>query len=435
MRLHNDTTYTPDASEVSPGSVEYWASGPGRIRQEDEAGHEDGDASHEDGTEGHDDEGHDDDQTGDHDEAHDEGGHDEGGHDEGGHDEGGHDEGGHDHEDGDHSHEGGEGHHEGEHDHDGEHGHGIDYLSQEHLFHHVQDSYHVELPRFLGLNVKETNEAGELVDYVDSHGHTIPGIAVPNLTGFTKEEPMFGTRENPWFVGRPTKFMCLEIVAALIITVLFVWLARQIKGGKVAKGRFANLLETFVVFVRDDIVGSTMSKKDANRFLPFLLTLFFFILALNLIGMIPFMGSATGSIAVTGVLAVLTFFVVVGSGIKKMGFIGFLKAQVPGMDLPPALAMILIPALWVIEMFGLFVKHFVLAVRLFANMFAGHLVLAIFLAFIGAVGGSVLVYMVTPLSVIASVALGVLELFVAFLQTYVFVFLASLFIGSAQHAH
>ena len=408
MRLLNDTTY-PLPNHVSPGSVEYWATGPGRLRQENAAGQDDeapqDDAEHAD-----------DEQAGE-----------EHGDEEHGDDEHAAEE--HDQQSGDdHSHEGGDDHFHAEGDHhEGDHAHedhGIDYLSQEHLFHHVQDSYHVELPRFLGLS------AG-----TDSHGHDIPGIAIPNLTGFTKESPMIGTEENPWFVGRPTKFMMLELVAAIIVAALFIWLARKIQGGKVAKGRFANLLEVFVVFVRDDIVGSTMSKKDANRFLPFLLTLFFFILALNLIGMIPFMGSATGSIAVTGVLAVLTFLVVVGSGIKKMGLIGFLKAQVPGMDLPPMLALILVPALWVIEMFGLLVKHFVLAVRLFANMFAGHLVLAIFLAFIGAVAGSAIFYLVAPLSVLASVALGLLELFVAFLQTYVFVFLASLFIGAAQHAH
>ncbi len=361
MRLLSDTTNPFLRSDLSPGNVEFYATGPGRIRREEKAGH-----------------------------------------DEAGHDEAGHDEAGQGHE--------------GDHEHDA-----IDYLSQEHLFAHVQDSYHIELPRFMNLNRAEK----------DAHGHEVPGIDIPNLTGYTKEDPMFGNS----FVGRPTRFMFLELVTAVLLVVVFIWLARKIKGGQRPKGRIVNLLETFVVYVRDEMVRATMSDKDADRFLPFLLTLFFFILGLNLIGMIPFMGSATGSMAVTGVLAVLTFLVVVGSGIKKMGLVQFLKAQVPGMDLPPFLAVILIPAIWLIEMFGLFVKHFVLAVRLFANMFAGHLVLAIFLAFIGAVAGSSLTYLVTPLSLVASIALGLLELFVAFLQAYVFVFLASLFIGSAQHAH
>jgi F-type H+-transporting ATPase subunit a len=105
------------------------------------------------------------------------------------------------------------------------------------------------------------------------------------------------------------------------------------------------------------------------------------------------------------------------------------------MDLPAGLDKVLVPLMFVIEIFGYLVKHGVLAIRLFANMFAGHLVLAIFIAFIGVVSTSSLFYVVSPVAVIASIALSLLELFVAFLQAYVFTFLASLFIGSAQHAH
>ena len=285
------------------------------------------------------------------------------------------------------------------------------FLDPGHLFHHVQDSYHFELPEFMGSY--HTNE----------HGHELPGVSVPNLTMLPKG------------YGKMSKFMFLELVAALLVVAAFVWLARKVKNGDRPKGKIWNLLETFVVFIRDEIVVPTMGKADARRFLPFLLTMFFFILALNLLGMVPFLGSATGSLAVTAVLAILTFGVTVGSGIKKMGAVGFLKAQVPHMDLPKPLAMILIPAIWVIEMFGLFVKHGVLAIRLFANMFAGHLVLAIFIAFIGVVSMSTWYYFVAPVAILGSVALGLLELFVAFLQAYVFTFLASLFIGSAQHAH
>jgi F-type H+-transporting ATPase subunit a len=166
-----------------------------------------------------------------------------------------------------------------------------------------------------------------------------------------------------------------------------------------------------------------------------LLTIFFFILGLNLLGMIPFVGSATGSLAVTAALALCAFGVVAGSGIQKMGAVGFVKAQVPHMELPFGLGYVLIPLMYAIEIFGFFVKHCVLAIRLFANMFAGHLVLAVFLAFIGVCSVSALSYFVTPVVVFASIALSCLELFVAFLQAYVFTFLASLFIGSAQHAH
>ena len=105
------------------------------------------------------------------------------------------------------------------------------------------------------------------------------------------------------------------------------------------------------------------------------------------------------------------------------------------MDLPPAMKVVLLPLMFVIEIFGLFVKHAVLAIRLFANMFAGHLVLAIFVGFLGVLAGTLLFYPLTPVVVLGTIAFSAMELFVAFLQAYVFTFLAALFIGSAQHAH
>ena len=284
------------------------------------------------------------------------------------------------------------------------------FLDPGHLFHHVQDSYAYELPEFIGL-------------VEDEEGHLTSEVAVPNLTLLPKG------------YGKMSKFMLNELVVALICAGVFIWLAGKVRTGDRPKGRIWNFLETFVVFIRDEIAKPTIGEHDYQRFLPFLLTLFFFILGLNLLGMIPFVGSATGSIAVTAALAVVTFLVVVGSGMQKMGAVGFLKAQVPHMELPGAMSAVLVPLMFVIEIFGFLVKHGVLAIRLFANMFAGHLVLAIFLAFIGVVSTSGLVYVVTPVAVLAAIALSLLELFVAFLQAYVFTFLASLFIGSAQHAH
>ena len=144
---------------------------------------------------------------------------------------------------------------------------------------------------------------------------------------------------------------------------------------------------------------------------------------------------STVALAVTAVLAVVTFALVLYTGMKKMGIIGFIKAQVPHMDMKGPMGMALIVGIWAIDIFGLFVKHFVLAIRLFANMFAGHLVLAVFLGFIGVVWGTALAWGVAPAVVLASIALSLLELFVAFLQAYVFAFLAALFIGAAMHPH
>ncbi len=299
------------------------------------------------------------------------------------------------------------------------------YLDTGHLFEHVQDTDYIETPKFLGLR------------FTDSHGHPKSGFKLPNPLGTSREEPLIKVGEKSIFnvVGKPTKFMGLEFLGAIILVVIFVGLARRVQGGKPVQGRFWNLIETFVKFVRDDIARPAIGKKDADRFLPFLLTTFFFILVLNLLGMIPMFGSATGAISVTAVLAVATFIVVVGSGMQKMGVIGFLKAQIPSMDLPTAIAIFLLPLIFVIEIFGLLVKHFVLAVRLFANMFAGHLVLVVLVSFVGVTYTTWLVYAVGPLAVVGTVAFSMLELFVAFLQAYVFTFLAALFIGSAQHAH
>ena len=290
---------------------------------------------------------------------------------------------------------------------------GLDhYMHPDHLFGHVQDSHYFEVPKFISSTGK---------------------VPIPNLTGYTKEAPMIPGMN---FIGRPTKFMALELLAAIVITVAYVWLARKVTPeGRAPKGRLWNFLESIVCFIRNDIAVPSIGKQDADRFLPFLLTLFFFIIVLNLFGMIPTLGGATGALAVTAVLAVITFVIVMGVGIKKMGLVGFIKAQVPTMDLSPALAIVLIPAIWAIEVFGLFVKHFVLAIRLFANMFAGHLVLAVFLGFIGVVAASLMVYVVGPLVVVVAVALSLLELFVACLQAYVFTFLAALFIGAALHPH
>ncbi len=289
----------------------------------------------------------------------------------------------------------------------------LHYLSPGHLLEHVNDSTYFEVPKFLGGKIQ-----------------------IPNILGVTDAAPLWQMKGMTIVNGRLTKFMVLELIAVVLLIVVFGWLARRVRTGERPVGKAWNLLETFVVFIRDEIARPAIGSKDTNRFLPFLLTMFFFVLTLNLIGMVPMMGGATGSIAVTLAFALLTFVVVVGSGMKKMGVVGFLKAQVPHIDLPPVLAVVLIPGIWLIEMFGLLVKHMVLAIRLFANMFAGHLVLAVFVGFIGVAWTSGWVfYGIAPVSFLAALGLSLLELFVAFLQAYLFTFLSALFIGSAQHAH
>ncbi len=237
-----------------------------------------------------------------------------------------------------------------------------------------------------------------------------------------------------------TKFMVLELIVAVLMTAIFIRLAGKIsaaKGGP-PKGRFANMFEGALVFIRDGIARPAIGHHDGDKFLPFLWTLFFFVLFANLLGILPWMGSATGSIATTGALAIITLAVVIGAGSAKLGVVGFWKGLVPHMDLPKPIAIVLIPLIFVIELIGLLIKHFVLSVRLLANMFAGHLVLAVVIGFIGAealVQYSPLWFGVTAASIFGAVALNLLELLVAFIQAYIFTFLSALFIGMAVHPH
>lgn len=345
---------------------------------------------------------------------------------------------GHSHDGGDHSHAGENAHASEGHD-DGHHEEwsiesALSYhLSPDHLIGHVQDAEYFEWFGF-----KE-----------DDHGHLHKNkIEIPKLSPYTLDQPLIGengtisisgiNKENQ-FIGpatfQPTKFVILQLIGALVVCAIFIPYARRVRNGEPPKGWFWNMIDAMVCFVKDEIAVPSIGSSDAKRFLPFVWTIFFFVLALNLIGMIPSLGAATGSISVTAALALAVFFVVVGTGVKKMGFVGFLKAQAPHLDVNPALKMILLPMIWAIEMFGLMIKHIVLAVRLFANMFAGHLVVGVFVAFIGVTWGFSLGYGVTPMVILASIAINLLELLVAFIQAYVFAFLTSLFIGTAIHPH
>jgi F-type H+-transporting ATPase subunit a len=234
-----------------------------------------------------------------------------------------------------------------------------------------------------------------------------------------------------------TKFMVLELVVALLMLVIFLPLARRIVTGQRPRGKFWNLFEAMLLFIRDEVARPAIGRKHADRFLPFIWNAFFFVLFCNLLGMVPWAGSPTGSLAVTGALAGTTFCVVTGSGMARFGLLGFWTGLVPRMDVPLAVAILLKPMLMGIEIMALCIKHGVLAVRLMANMFAGHLVLAVIIGFIKVAAESFLFLWigVAIASVCGAAALSLLELFVAFLQAYVFTFLSALFIGMAVHQH
>jgi F-type H+-transporting ATPase subunit a len=232
-----------------------------------------------------------------------------------------------------------------------------------------------------------------------------------------------------------TKFMVMELIAALLMIAVLVPVVRHIAKTPYSRGWFMNLFEAMLLFIRDDVARPAIGGHGADRFLPYLWTAFFFVLFNNLLGMFPGGASATGNINVTAVLAAMTLVVVIGAGTREMGAVGFWLGIVPHMEVP----WLLKPPLWTlmffIEVIGLLIRHVVLAMRLFANMFAGHLVVAIILGFILITFGTWSSWVVMPASIIGVVLLSLLELFVAFLQAYIFTFLSALFIGSAVHPH
>ncbi len=243
----------------------------------------------------------------------------------------------------------------------------------------------------------------------------------------------WGETHLPRLLGvQVTRFMVMELVAAALLLVILIPLTRHVARYPVSRGPFWNAFEAMLLFIRDNVARPALGGHGADGYLPFLWTMFFFILVNNLLGMIPGGASATANINVTAVLALMTFGVVLAAGIKASGPVGYWVNLVPKLDVPPLLKGPLWGLLFLIEVVGLFIRHLVLAVRLFANMLAGHIVLAVILGFAVAASGY-LKLVVAPVSVLGVVALSFLELLVAFLQAYIFVFLAALFIGSAAH--
>jgi len=228
-----------------------------------------------------------------------------------------------------------------------------------------------------------------------------------------------------------TKHVVFLWLAAIILVVALSIIARKNLKNKVPRG-FGNLIEIFVMFVRDEIVIPNMGTGGL-KYLPYLLTNFFFILVMNLLGLFPYGASATGNVSVTAGLAIIAFLMIQISAIRAQGFGHYLAHLTGGVHW--ALWPIMIP----IEVLGLFTKPFALCIRLFANMTGGHIVI---LALIGLIFVFKTIA-VAPISVAFALGIYMLELFVAFLQAYIFTMLTSLFMGlgmqteshSSDHGH
>ncbi|MFO0582396.1 MAG: F0F1 ATP synthase subunit A [Anaeromyxobacter sp.] len=225
----------------------------------------------------------------------------------------------------------------------------------------------------------------------------------------------------------PTKHVMMMWLASAILLVIAFTATR--KRSLVPRGIY-NFVEVLVAFVRNDIAVKNIGEKDADRFTPYLVTAFFFILFMNLLGLVPFAATATANLSVTVALALFTFVITQWAAIRAMGIGGFLAHMTGGV--PKSLAW-LWPIMIPVEFLGLFTKPFALTVRLFANMVAGHFVILALLGLIFALKSQFVAVASVPM------ALGIfmLELFVAFVQAYIFAMLSALFIGSGlvHHGH
>ncbi|MCW9065438.1 MAG: F0F1 ATP synthase subunit A [Ignavibacteriaceae bacterium] len=220
----------------------------------------------------------------------------------------------------------------------------------------------------------------------------------------------------------PTKHVVFMWIAAFLVLLTFYIIAKRYKTSLVPK-RLANFFEVIIIFVRDEIAEPTLGKAY-KTFLPFLLTMFFFILFGNFLGLIPYSATFTSNIAVTATLAIISFLMIQLGGIKQNGFFGYFKGLVPH-----GIPVLLLPLMIMVEVLGLFTKPFALAIRLFANMIAGHTVI---LALIGLIFFMGTIF-IAPVSVAFAIFIYLLEILVALIQAYIFTMLTALFIGMAVH--
>jgi F-type H+-transporting ATPase subunit a len=261
-------------------------------------------------------------------------------------------------------------------------------------------------PFILSANDEKTNVASSLFHHIkNSHELEIfpylPPIHLP--FGFTVHD-----------------FMLL--LASIVILALFIPAFR--KPSRKVRG-IAVLLEAVVLFVRDDIVYPVMGKNRGEVWLPFFTTLFLFIVTINYIGLIPAFKTATGNINVTGALAAIILLLIFTAGFKSLGIGGFFANMFPA-GTPKFIGVFIVG----IETLGFIIKSAVLSIRLFANMFAGHMVILSLIA---------LMFIITPYFAVVSVPFAIfaytLELLIAVIQAFVFTLLSCVFINMAVSSH
>jgi len=274
------------------------------------------------------------------------------------------------------------------------------------MIHHVVDSHEWELGPFGTVQLPE-----------------IPPIQIAGL-------------EIDLSITKHVLFLMFATILTVVTMFLAVRASRRLEQGEKAPGGILNAMEAFYLYLRDEVVMANIGH-GGERFAPLVITLFFFILYANLLGLVPFGATATGNIMVTSALAIVSLVVIETAGFVALGPKGYAKTIFflpPG--LPTALKPVILLIMAPVELIGKFSKIVALAIRLFANMTAGHFVILALLGLILTYGSFQPIGIVTILgSMFLSLFVMFLEIFIAFVQAYIFAMLTAVFIGLIRHAH
>ena len=324
----------------------------------------------------------------------------------------------------------------------------------EFVIEHVSDAYdwhivsfgetHISIPLPIILYSKnpELHDGKALHVFMSSkfhHGHSAyKGFRISHSKEFKGKIVELDTHGHE--LGRPVDISITKAIAGVLVSVIILfWLIFSVAGlakknkGKAPNG-LQNLIEPVILFIRDEIAKPAIGVKKYEKFMPFLLTLFFFILINNIMGLIPippFGANVTGNISVTLVLALFTFFVTAINGNKHYWKEIYNPEVMWWLKFP-------IPLMPIVELSGVITKPFVLMVRLFANMMAGHMIVTVFVSLIfifAKLYGAGVGFAASPVSIAFSVFILLLDVLVSFIQAYVFTLLSALYFGMATSDH
>ena len=224
-----------------------------------------------------------------------------------------------------------------------------------------------------------------------------------------------------------TNLQLFQIAAVLLVLVCFSGVPRYLRTGR--GDWISRVFAGFAYWVRDEMIVPVLGRELGIRFTPYFLCLFFFVVFMNVMGLVPGAATATASIFVTGAMATVTLVSMIGGGMVAQGPVAFWKNLVPHVPL------VLWPLMFVVELIGLMVKPFALTVRLFANMTGGHMVVLSFMGLIFFFAGMspAVGYAASPVAVAFAVFIMIIESFVALLQAYIFTMLSIIFVGASIH--